>query len=166
MLRNDLSTQPVECSRMKCPQMMKTGQLSSTETCNMTSTVEKTKINNVKDDQNCNWTHQEIELLLEKLYFSRFLIPLHLTKCILKSLRFNFLSGVELLRFMLRIASEQYSPVPSNSCPVYYFFWFFVGHSLFLFRPPSPPLNFPDFVLQIFERLLKPIVLFQKPEAV
>ena len=119
MLRNDLSTQPVECSRMKCPQMMKTGQLSSTETCNMTSTVEKTKINNVKDDQNCNWTHQEIELLLEKLYFSRFLIPLHLTKCILKSLRFNFLSGVELLRFMLRIASEQYSPVPSNSYPGY-----------------------------------------------
>ena len=70
MLRNDLSTQTAECStRMKSPQVTKTRQLSSPETCNMTSTVEKTNINNVKDDQNCNRTLQEIEVILENFIF-------------------------------------------------------------------------------------------------
>ena len=52
MLRNALSTQPVECSRIKCPYMIEKEQLSSAETYNMSTTVEKTNINNVKDDQN------------------------------------------------------------------------------------------------------------------
>ena len=168
MLRNDLSTQTAECStRMKSPQVTKTRQLSSPETCNMTSTVEKTNINNVKDDQNCNWTLQEIELLLEKLYFSWFLVPFYLMKCIPKSLCSNFLSGVELLRFMLRTASEQYYPVPNNS-PSLLLISFWIScrtlhtpvHSYL--DPPSPLINFPDFVLQIFQRL-KPVVLFPKP---
>ena len=46
MLRNDLSTQPAECSGM-CG--MFRDSLSSPEICNMGSTVEKTNINNVKD---------------------------------------------------------------------------------------------------------------------
>ena len=52
MLGNALSTQPVECSRIKCPYMIEKEQLSSAETYNMSTTVEKTNINNVKDDQN------------------------------------------------------------------------------------------------------------------
>ena len=42
-------------------------------------------------------------------------------------------------------------------------FGFFVGTLLSYLDPPPPMLiNFPDFVLQIFQRLLKPIVLFLK----
>ena len=42
----------LECSRMKSPHVIEKRQLSKAETYNMTSTVEKTNINNVKDDQN------------------------------------------------------------------------------------------------------------------
>ena len=63
-----------------------------------------------------------------------------------------------------------YSPVPNNSPPHrLLIFVFFVGRSPFLFGPPPhpPPLiNFPDFVLQIFQRFLKPIILFAKLQAV
>ena len=44
-------------------------------------------------------------------------------------------------------------------------FGLFIGSPSFLFGSPPllPPLiNFPDFVLQIFQTLLKPIVLFTK----
>ena len=37
---------------MKCPDVIEKGQLRSGETYNMTSTVEKTNINYVIDDQN------------------------------------------------------------------------------------------------------------------
>lgn len=52
MLCNDLSTQPEECSRMKCPHGSKWESLSSPETCNMASVVDKTNITNAKDNQN------------------------------------------------------------------------------------------------------------------
>ena len=67
------------------------------------------------------------------------------------------------LRMLKRFwAIVHYSPVRNNSPPAYQFLDFFVG-------PPSPlpylhlpPLiNFPDFVLQIFQRLLKQIVSYQ-----
>ena len=41
-------------------------------------------------------------------------------------------------------------------------FGFFVGTLLSYLDPPPTLINFPDFVLQIFQRLLKPIVLFLK----
>ena len=82
----------------------------------MASTVEKTNINNVKMTKMVEkrWlllgTSRNITFT-GKFYFLtslfRFICP-HFTECIPKSLRSNFLRGVELLRFMLRIASEQY----------------------------------------------------------
>ena len=103
MLRNDLSSQPVVCSRIKCPQGIKTGYLSSPETCNMTSTVEKTNINNVKDDQNCNRTLQEIEVILENFIFLVSLFRFMLQKVFWNRFTSIFLSGVELLQFMLDV---------------------------------------------------------------
>ena len=47
-----------------------------------------------------------------------------------------------------------HSPVPNNSPTLLIKFWIFC-------RTPFL-INFPDFVLQIFQRLLKPIVLFVK----
>ena len=67
---------------------------------------------------------------------------------------------------------QKYSPVPNNSPPRLFIFGFFVGPP---HPPPHPPLlsyldppfiNFPGFVLQVFQRLLKRIVLFTKLLAV
>ena len=55
ILRNNLSTQPATCFRMKSWSVhvsSKRDSLSSRETCNMALTVEKTNINNVKYNQN------------------------------------------------------------------------------------------------------------------
>ena len=52
MFCNDLSIQPAECFRMRCPHVIEMGQLRSPEICNMASTIQKTNINNIKDDQN------------------------------------------------------------------------------------------------------------------
>ena len=55
----------------------------------------------------------------------------------------------------------KYSPAPNNSSTTLLFFGFFAGPppSLSYMEPPRL-FNFPDFVLQIFQRLLKRIVLF------
>ena len=56
---------------------------------------------------------------------------------------------------------KQYSPVPNNSPrPTLKTFSIFFRTPLSYLDPPL--INFPDFVLQIFQRLLKPIVLFVK----
>ena len=59
-----------------------------------------------------------------------------------------------------------YSSVPNNSPPLINF-WILLEPApppRFLFGPPPPPpiINFPDFGLQIFQRLLKLIALFAK----
>ena len=70
-----------ECSGMKCPYVIEMGQFK--QSMNMKHRKEKANINNVKDNQtdtkkrDCNWIVQEIELLLRKRYFSRFLVPFH-----------------------------------------------------------------------------------------
>ena len=60
------------------------------------------------------------------------------------------------------------SEVSNNSPPFLINFWIFcrIPHSPFSFLIwTSPPLiNFPDFVLQIFQRLLKRIVLNKEPQ--
>ena len=58
---------------------------------------------------------------------------------------------------------NKYSPVPNNSPspPRLLILGFFVGP-----LPPLSLINFPDFVLQIFQRLLKRIVLFAKLQGV
>ena len=69
-----------------------------------------------------------------------------------------------------KIWNHGYSPVPKNSPPPAYQFFDFLSPSrpppppLFLFGllSPSPLINFPDYVLQIFQRSLKRIVLFAK----
>ena len=59
--------------------------------------------------------------------------------------------------------SIAYSPVPNNSPPRLQSFGFYVRPSLSYLDPTNPSLiNFPNFVLQIFQRLLKPIVLLAK----
>ena len=63
--------------------------------------------------------------------------------------------------------STAYSPVPNNSPPRLQSFGFYVRPSLSYLDPTNPSLiNFPNFVLQIFQRLLKPIVLLAKLLAV
>ena len=58
-----------------------------------------------------------------------------------------------------------YSPVPNNGPPPLINFWIFSGPLLSYLDPPSPLLNnFRDFVLQIFQRLLKRIVLNKEPQ--
>ena len=65
-----------------------------------------------------------------------------------------------------------YPPVPNNSTPRLLIFEVFVGTTPFSYLdpPPLPPtpllINFLDFALQIFQRLLKRIVLFAKLYAV
>ena len=60
-----------------------------------------------------------------------------------------------------------YSPVPNNSLPAYQFLCFFVGpHFLIWTPPPLPVINFPHFLLKIFQRFLKLIILFANLQAV
>ena len=60
------------------------------------STAEKTNNINVKDNQNgrknmiINWRENEIVLLLENFYFSRFLVPFHVVRTLRKVLRSRF----------------------------------------------------------------------------
>ena len=55
-----------------------------------------------------------------------------------------------------------YSPVPNNSPLCLLRFGFFLDTSFLFGHPPQPQIEFPDFVLQIFQRVLKWIVLFLK----
>ena len=59
-----------------------------------------------------------------------------------------------------------YSSVPNNSAPpsCLFIFGFFVGPPFLIWTPQLN--NFPDFVLQIFQRLLKRIVFFAKLQEV
>ena len=61
---------------------------------------------------------------------------------------------------------QKYSPVLNNSPPRLLNFGFFVGPLPPLSYLDPPFINFPGFVLQIFQRLLKRIVLFAKLLAV
>ena len=66
---------------------------------------------------------------------------------------------------------REYSPVSNNNPPLLINFWIFCRiPSLplllsYLDPPPRPHLiNFPDFVLQIFQSLLKQIILNKEPQ--
>ena len=57
--------------------------------------------------------------------------------------------------------NNKYSPVPNNSPPTcLIIFGIFVGSPFLIWT--TPLINFPGFVLQIFQRLLKRILLFAK----
>ena len=57
---------------------------------------------------------------------------------------------------------RKYSPVPNNSPIQLIKFWIFCTTPLSYLDLPLT--NFPDFVLQIFQRLLKRIVLNKEPQ--
>ena len=60
-----------------------------------------------------------------------------------------------------------YSPVPNNGPPHLLIFGFFPDPSFLIWTLPLPPPllnNFRDFVLQIFQLLLKRIVLNKEPQ--
>ena len=62
---------------------------------------------------------------------------------------------------------KHYFPVLNISPLRLLVFVFFVGLSSLIWTldsPPLPHINFPDFVLQIFQRLLKWIVLNKEPQ--
>ena len=58
---------------------------------------------------------------------------------------------------------KHYSSVPNISPPAYWFLNF-CRTLLSYLDAPSPVINFPDFVLQIFQRLLKRIALNKEPQ--
>ena len=77
---------------------------------------------------------------------------------------------LQIAKIDLNYKLQLYPPVPNNSPPVINLL-FFVASSpppiSYLDPPPSPRLIiFPDFVLEIFQRFLKLIILFAKLQAV
>ena len=76
---------------------------------------------------------------------------------------------LQIAKIDLNYKLQLYPPVPNNSPPVINLL-FFVASSPphFLFGPPPSPrlIIFPDFVLEIFQRFLKLIILFAKLQAV
>ena len=85
----------------------------------------------------------------------RFIILTEISSCPWALLTFRYL-------MIFNISTLQFQIIVP---PRLLIFGFFIGSPSFLFGSPPllPPLiNFPDFVLQIFQTLLKPIVLFTK----
>ena len=111
MLRNDLSTQPGECSGIKWQHVIKTGQFKQSRNSNMLFNCRENKYQQHQGypKQQKIWAVKKIEFLLENFYCSRFLVSCcsHFAKGIPKSLRATFLSGMELLQFMLQIVSRK-----------------------------------------------------------
>ena len=77
-LCNSLPTQLGQCSGIMFHMWLRQSSLSSPQIFNMASTAWKTN-NSVKNNQSCSKKYYEIELSLEKFYFSRFLIPCQLS---------------------------------------------------------------------------------------
>ena len=67
---------------------------------------------------------------------------------------------LKLTTLFISTTRDIYSPVPNKSPPPLLIFEFFVETPFLIWNPPL--IDFPDIVLQIFQRLLKQIVLFAK----